>query len=253
MRGSGPLVLFVAGLATDAGHFEGVAQSLADEFTVVTYDRRGNSRSPRPTKWDATSMDEQADDTAELIRALALGPATVFGTSAGAAILLNLLSRHPEVVRGAIVHEPSLIPVLSNAEEVEAGFRLIRESDLVKGNPRETMELFLRQNIGDVNFDNLATELRERMLGNAEVTFFIELAAFTPYVPEVRVLAEVESPVWVVAGAHSRRVFTYEAAEWAAKQLGTKLREVPGAHTPYLDRSKELAEAIRPFLREASR
>lgn len=253
LYGSGPLVLFISGTTSDAGHFEQVARLLADEFTVVTYDRRGNSRSPLPVGWNETSMDEQADDAAGLIRALGLGPAAAFGTSGGAVILLNLLLRHPEVLRGAIVHEPSLVPVLSNAEEVAAMIKLVTEDSLVKVDPRGTMELVLRQNIGDANFENLVPELRERMLGNAEVTFFIELAAFSSYVPDARALAEVKVPVQVVAGTDSRGVYYYEAAEWVAKRLGTKLREIPGAHTPYFDRPKEMAEAIRPFLREVSR
>jgi pimeloyl-ACP methyl ester carboxylesterase len=58
VRGSGPSVLFISGATGDAGHFERVAELPADEFTVVTYDRRGNSCSPRPAGWDKTSMDE---------------------------------------------------------------------------------------------------------------------------------------------------------------------------------------------------
>jgi hypothetical protein len=43
----------------DAGHHAEVADLLASEFTVVTYNRRGNSRGPRPQGWTATSIDEQ--------------------------------------------------------------------------------------------------------------------------------------------------------------------------------------------------
>ena len=47
-RGRGPAVLFVSGASGDAGHWTAVADILADAYTVITYDRRGNSRSPRP-------------------------------------------------------------------------------------------------------------------------------------------------------------------------------------------------------------
>ena len=47
-RGLGPTVLFISGATGDAGHWTEVANILADESTVVTYDRRANSRSPRP-------------------------------------------------------------------------------------------------------------------------------------------------------------------------------------------------------------
>ena len=81
--GTGPSVLFIAGTTGDAGHFTQVATRLATEFTVVTYDRRGNSRSPRPAGWTQTSVPEQAEDAAGLIQALQLAPIAVFAASPG--------------------------------------------------------------------------------------------------------------------------------------------------------------------------
>src|SRR5690349_17429134 len=95
VRGDGPAVLFISGATGDAGHFEKVAERLSDEFMAITYDRRGNSRSPKPTGWTTTSNAEQADDAAGLIEALQLKPAAVVGNSGGAAIALELLLRHP--------------------------------------------------------------------------------------------------------------------------------------------------------------
>ena len=105
VRGNGPAVLFISGATGDAGHFEKVAER-ADEFMTITYDRRGNSRSPKPTGWTTTSNAEQADDAAGLIEALQLMPAAVVGNSGGAAIALELLLRHSALVRGGILHEP---------------------------------------------------------------------------------------------------------------------------------------------------
>ena len=51
VRGSGPTLLCIMGASGDGAHFNRLAALLADQFTVVTYDRRGNGRSPRPTGW----------------------------------------------------------------------------------------------------------------------------------------------------------------------------------------------------------
>ena len=118
--GSGPPALFIAGSTGDAGNFTRSAEILADEFTVVTYDRRGNSRSPRPEGWRATSVSEQADDAAGLIRALGLRPVCLFAASAGGLIGLDLAMRHPELLRGAVLQEASLFALLPNAAEVLA-------------------------------------------------------------------------------------------------------------------------------------
>jgi pimeloyl-ACP methyl ester carboxylesterase len=81
--GAGPSLLLIMGATGDGGVFEQFADLLAEEFTVVTYDRRGNGRSPRPVNWDTTSPEEQADDAVGLLDALGLAPAALFGTSSG--------------------------------------------------------------------------------------------------------------------------------------------------------------------------
>ena len=45
VQGAGPLLVMIPGGPTDAGVFAGLAASLADRYTVVAYDPRGNSRS----------------------------------------------------------------------------------------------------------------------------------------------------------------------------------------------------------------
>ena len=53
-RGDGPPLLCITGATGDAGYFSGLAEALSDDYTVVTYDRRANSRSPRPAGWIRT-------------------------------------------------------------------------------------------------------------------------------------------------------------------------------------------------------
>jgi pimeloyl-ACP methyl ester carboxylesterase len=59
-RGRGPAVLYVSGATGDAGHWAKIADILADTYKVITYDRRANSRSPRPARWVSTTIGEQA-------------------------------------------------------------------------------------------------------------------------------------------------------------------------------------------------
>src|SRR4029453_13748708 len=91
IRGTGPPVLLIMGSTGDGGHFDALADVLADEFMVISYDRRGNGRSPVPADWQTTSPEEQADDAAALLDALGTGPVAVFGTSAGGNFALCLM------------------------------------------------------------------------------------------------------------------------------------------------------------------
>ena len=95
MRGAGPLLLIIPGGPQDAGVFADVARHLADRYTVVAYDPRGNSRSTFDGAPGELVLDVHGDDAAALIQALGGGPAYVFGTSGGAHIGLNLAARHP--------------------------------------------------------------------------------------------------------------------------------------------------------------
>ena len=84
LRGEGPPVVFISGAPGDAGFWTEIGDLLADEYTVLSYDRRGTSRSPRPEGWTSTSMDEQADDAAALLEALG-PPAELTRTGVAAA------------------------------------------------------------------------------------------------------------------------------------------------------------------------
>jgi pimeloyl-ACP methyl ester carboxylesterase len=252
VQGSGPSVLFIAGATGYGGHFQRVAELLSDGFTVVTYDRRANSRSPRPDGWERTSIEEQSEDAASLIEALGISPVAIFGNSAGAIIGLDLVIRHPELVRGAILHEPPITAGMSNPEEIRAGIQQVVEAGMQRGGPRGGVEAFFGFVASDEIFQNLDPQLRERMLGNGETFFGTELEVIQSYRPDEATLAAVEVPVRVMGGPDSAPFFD-EAARWLADRLNVQLEKLPGGHTPYFDRPEEMTETIRPLLRELSR
>ena len=142
IRGTGPPVLLIMGATGDGGHFDALADVLADEFMVVTYDRRGNGRSPAPPGWQTTSPQEQADDAAGLLTALGIGPVAVFGTSSGGNFTLCLLIRHPGWVRGAILHEPGLYALVDDFDAVRAPVRALVQEAMAAGGPPAAVERF---------------------------------------------------------------------------------------------------------------
>lgn len=243
-RGSGPSVLFIAGAMGDAGYFDRVADLLSDEFNVITYDRRGNSRSPRPEGWESTSVEEQAADAAALLDALGLAPAAVFGNSYGATFALGLVIEHPEAARGAILHEPPLISVL---ERPDTGIEAVVEEGMRTGGPPVAVERFFRFAAGDAVVDGLEPALRERLFANAETLLGIEMGNFEPYRPDDDTLAAIKVPTRVLVSEESPPFF-HEASGWLADRLGIEVMQTPGSHTPFLDRPDQLVETVRPVL-----
>jgi pimeloyl-ACP methyl ester carboxylesterase len=249
VRGSGPPLLFIMGATGDAGHFSTVADQVADEFTVLTYDRRGNSRSSRPPGWATTTPEEQADDAAGLLRALELAPAAVFGTSNGAICALSLLIRHLDLVRAAILHEPPMLSVLERGDDVRAAIAQLIEAGMATGGPPAGLERFWRFVAGDGNWGALEAGLRERMLGNAETFLNVE-RTLECYRPDDATLAAIAIPVQVLVSDECAP-FIAEIGEWLALRLGVEVSRTPGTHTPYHDHPHELAEKIRSFLTRA--
>lgn len=62
VRGAGPVLLMIAGGAGDTESFNLVADHLVDHYTVVTYDRRGLSRSPLDDPDQPIEIETHSDD-----------------------------------------------------------------------------------------------------------------------------------------------------------------------------------------------
>jgi pimeloyl-ACP methyl ester carboxylesterase len=256
MRGSGPALLLISGGGDDADQWARIAPALATQFMVVTYDRRGLSRSPRPDGWTVTSVDEQADDAAALLRALDLAPAVVAGHSAGASIACGLVARHPDVVRHAVSYEPPLLAVLPNAEEVVGGFRAMVDQAMAEGGPRRAMEVFIRANAGDAAYElwfaSIDPTYRERIFGNAATFFAIELSAFARFIPDRDRLRASGVPLTVVVGEDNRDGWYGAAAHWLVEGTGATLVELPGGHGGFVTHQDELVALVRRVGRESA-
>jgi pimeloyl-ACP methyl ester carboxylesterase len=116
IEGCGPLLLLIQGGDGTAEGVAGIAADLAESYTVVSYDRRGLSRSTIEEGAPPVSLQVHSEDAFRLLPALTTEPALVFGASLGAVVGLDLISRHPEAVRALVAHEPPL-PQLLPAEE----------------------------------------------------------------------------------------------------------------------------------------
>jgi pimeloyl-ACP methyl ester carboxylesterase len=251
VRGRGPALLFTSGDG-DAGFWAHVVPALAREFTVVTYDRRGLSRSPRPVDWTATSVEEQADDAAALLRTLGLAPAVVVGHSGGASIACGLVARHPDVVR----HAAPLLAVVPNGEEVVADFLASIERAMAEGGPRRALEVFIRANAGDEGYETWVAStdpaLRERIFDNAEMFFAIELPAFASFVPDRNRLRASGAPLTVVVGEDNRDGWMGVAARWLVEGAGATYVELPGGHAGFVTHKEEFVALVRSVGRGTS-
>ena len=236
LRGSGPALLFIPGAEGDAEEYARVVGLLQDKFTILSYDRRGYSRSPRPEGFVGTTVEQQADDAAALLEATGLAPATIWGNSSGAIVGLGLVLRHPEVVTAAMLHEPPLFAGMNDAGQVLAFLKQATANGKVP---------FLRGLTGDIVYNGFSDDYKARL--EADRTWIdLEFDNFEYYQPTDEELARVSTPVRVLCGSESPPFFM-EAAGWLAERLGTSVAVIPGGHGAHYELPDEVAKAITDF------
>jgi pimeloyl-ACP methyl ester carboxylesterase len=252
VHGSGPTLLLITGSTGDAGAWAHLVPVLAEEFTVVSYDRRGFSRSPRPAGWTASSVGEQAEDAAGLLGALDLAPAAVVGHSAGGSIACALVAHHPQVVRQAVLYEPPLFAVVPGGDQVVAGMRAVVEPAMAQGGPRQAMEAFMRANVGDTVFDRWSEITgpagRDRVLDNGAVLFPIEMPWLACFVPDRAAMRAAKVPLTVVTGADDHDTWFGAATTWLAAGTGAGQAELPGGHLGFLTHPEQFVALVRRLL-----
>jgi steroid delta-isomerase-like uncharacterized protein len=101
-RGQGVPILLIHPAGATASTWGAAAEQLTRAGRVIAYDRRGYARSGgEPVR----SISTHTVDAAAILEHLQAPPAVVVGTSAGAAIAIDLAVRRPDLVRAVVAHE----------------------------------------------------------------------------------------------------------------------------------------------------
>jgi pimeloyl-ACP methyl ester carboxylesterase len=253
-RGSGPILLLICGGNTDADIFTHLADQLARDYTVVTYDPRGNSRSPLDGPPYDQRIEEHSDDARRLLEAVAAGPALIFGSSSGAIVGLDLVSRHPELVTRLVAHEPPLVEVLPDAAEWRAFFDAVYATYRREGGGPAMQKFAAGVGLANggpppgVALPPEVAAMIERMMANLDLFLAHEVRQFTRYVPDLPALDASRERIVLADGQDSREHLPYRPAAWLAERFGTRVVDFPGDHAGYATRPIEFAAKLREVL-----
>ena len=212
LHGSGEPLALVHGAWADATAWRFVVPGLADNFRVLSYDRRGHSRSERPATQG--SFDEDGDDLAALLEALDLAPAHMVTNSGGGNIALRLATRRPDLFRSLSCHEPALWGLLEADPENREILRRVARSVEVVGRriAQGDREGAARQFVEEIAFgpgawdDELPPESRAIFVQNAP-TFLDELRGPNPLHIDAEAISRLEVPVRLTHGSESPPLF----------------------------------------------
>ncbi len=249
-RGSGPVLLLIAGGSGNGSAFAGIASLLADRYTVVTYDRRGAGKSPLDDPRADRSIERHGDDAHALLRTLTTEPAYVFGSSAGGLVGLDLVARFPEQVRLLVAHEPTVpgvFPAFDQSQEhhletfrQEGALAAIMEMTAANGGADDEWE-------ADVE---LPPPDPQAAAASAVMLFTYTVPAILRYRLDLPTLTDASSKIALASGhvGRERHTLVYGCTAALAERLGTDLITFPGNHTGCISRPRAFARRLDEVL-----
>ena len=262
--GSGPLLLCISGANGSKETWLPLGQHLQTSFTVAYYDRRGFSRSylsATEAQDYSKRLATDADDAAALIKHLSPNePATVIGSSSGAIVSLELLARHPDVIRILMPHEPPALHLLSDVETWTSKQQKIYDIYRAEGVP-PAIAYFSEVIRADDEGKGLAMAFNPQfgpfVSSNTLYWFERELMhypfrEFDQDVKEGGSLQKNAKKLLLLNGELSNK----EAPQYLANpslndklQLGQDVVHLPGAHLGYLTHAAEFAPELLKALK----
>lgn len=278
VTGSGPPLVLIPGGGGDAGMYEDVVPVVGEYRTVITFDRRGNSRSPLTSPDAPVDAASQADDVIALLDRLEVPGAAVFGSSGGAIIALDLVARHPDRLTCVVAHEPPLVTVLEpdspERRALEEIDRLSRERGVLRafaafgamtmpsppwlfrsdiGQAMVAAGSRLLLTIGDHvrRISGAQPGTMTRMLQNTDILFERELPELCfGYTADIDALKDSPIPWALVTGADSVGRPYHRPAHVLAAQTGANCMEFSGGHTIYQQDPEGFAEHLLGLVKE---
>ncbi len=254
VHGSGPVLLMIPGGPADAGAFTGLADALADHYTCVPYDPRGNSRSVLDLPPGELHLDTFGDDAAHLLAALGDEPSYVLGSSGGAKIGLNLAARYPGRVRTLVAHEPPCRELLPDAAEHEARGQAIFATYREHGAGAAMQKFVAMAGLGGPRPKDATPPTPEmqagfaRMMGNMDFFFKHAMKAIGDFTPDIATLRSGAPRVVIGVGATTKEDVAHQAALALAENLGTAAVTFPGGHGGYGEYPQAFAAQLHDIL-----
>ena len=246
VKGEGEALLLIHGVIVDAGLYERTSEILSKCYKVITYDRRGNSRSILKEGADPCfTMDDQADDIRDILDALGVEKTYVVGASGGAAVGQFFMKKYPEKVKHLIMYEPSALGMLA-AEDEETAAWTEEMHRLIEKKRYNSVLLRFSESIGapDSRSPVRSEEDSMRQYGNIEYAFTVEFPGLVRNPPDIEFMKAVKDRITLAAGEKSGDSKYVRIARMLAEKTGCRLVYYPGGHNLPFELPEEFAICV---------
>jgi len=245
--GEGPPVLLLHGPALDRSSWAETVEALGEGVRALAYDRRGYGESRAYEALRATTVPEQAEDAARVLEARDASPALLCAHDVSALTALDLLIRHPGLVRGAVLVEPAMLSLVAAGREATAELREVIERGAREGGPAGAVEAYLEDLGGAAVLERLGPERADRARAAAR-PFAADLASAPAWEYVPRELRALRAPITVVSGSRSPDVRRAAAQALVELVPSARLLEIDAGHYVPLEAPAALADAARAMV-----
>ncbi|MGV9679909.1 alpha/beta fold hydrolase [Nocardia sp. NPDC003482] len=248
MRGEGPLLVLVPGANGDAHAFTGLAERLARHYTVVTYDRRGFTRSALVGAQDyARRLATDADDVRALIESLGAALAIVLGSSSGAVVALRLLVDHPSVVRTVVAFEPAAMRFLPDGGGDWIAFFAELYRRYRREGPEPALAAFRERTFPPIDHEVMTrARTTDAPFGLANVTYWFEreLREYTSVEIDPESLRPWAFRIIPALGRACAGYPNHGVTRELGRLFDRPVLELPGGHVGYVTHTAEFADTL---------
>lgn len=246
-EGVGPVVLFVHGFPLNHTMWRAQIEEFSKTNRVIAPDLRGFGGTDGALY--AVSMEQFADDLAELLDALAVeGPVVFCGLSMGGYIAWQFLQRHPTRVAKLVVSNTR-----SAADSPEAAANRLKMADIVlKEGPEPVAWAMMPKLFAQCTSDQcprIIDEVRQMVMTSNPVAIAAAHRGMavrpdvTAWLPEIRV------PTLVICGEHDAISPAAEMQGFAERIPGATCVVIPNAgHMSPMEQPTLFNAALRAFL-----
>ena len=253
VEGSGPPLLMIMGLGGQASSWgEPLLEGLQRHFTTIRFSNRGTGATDKPA--DGYTIRQMADDAAELMDAIGIGKAHVFGISMGGMIAQEVVLNHPQKVQRLVLGCTNCGPAHSVAVSAQTLARFGHIMQLpVEERIQRYWEITVTPEFMQSRADFLARIIELGMTTPTPMeTFGRQFGAAQAFDTHDR-LSQIKSPTLILHGDRDILV-PAENAEILHEQIpGSRVRIVQGTgHCFFWEEPEEVVQEVVGFLSKAS-
>jgi pimeloyl-ACP methyl ester carboxylesterase len=268
-QGRGQPVVFVHGGFVDLTIWQQQVPAVGQQYRAIAYSRRyawPNDGIPDGVDDDVV---EHAEDLADFVRALDLGPAHLVGHSYGAGICMIAALTHPGIARTLSLMEPGIVPSLGFPPSAPAMLKLVLTrprlgkallsfgmtciqpaiSALKRGDTEQAIRAFVDGISAEPSFyDRLPADVKRHMLANSKILRSMFFGKGAPPFGEDNV-RRLTQPTLLITGERSPAHFLRTTDRLARLLPNVQRAVVPNAaHPMQFQNSAGLNRAILSFL-----